>query len=166
MLAAAKAEHYTTQEEEQKVKKLTKYEKEQVDAIEKWKKEEPGVVSRAVGFVIEPLAWLVNKVVPEKAVRGALDFSNAMAKWFTDTSDVVRDSCVSSLGELRNKNLKVSDKLADEVHNWAIGLAVVEGAGTGIFGLPRGSSRRSRDHYSRPADDSQDRRLLRLRMLL
>lgn len=115
---------------------MTKYEKEQVDAIKKWKKEEPSVVSQTFGFAIEPLAWLVNKVVPEKAVRGALDFSNAMAKWLTDTSDVLRDGGVSSLGELRKKSLKLSDRLADEVHNWAIGVAVVGGAGTGIFGLP------------------------------
>lgn len=118
------------------MQKLTKHEKVQVDAIEKWKKEEPGVVSQTFGFAIEPLSWLVNKVVPEKAVRGALDFSNAMALWLADTGDVVRDGGVSSLGELRNKNLELSDKLADEVHNWAIGLAVVGGAGTGIFGLP------------------------------
>jgi hypothetical protein len=118
------------------VKKLTKYEKEQLGAIEKWKKEEPGAVSQAFGFAIEPLAWLVNKVVPEAAIRGALDFSNAMAQWLTDTGDVVRGGGVTSLGELRNKDLELSDKLADEVHNWAIGVAVVEGAGTGIFGLP------------------------------
>ena len=115
---------------------MTKYEKEQADAIEKWKKEEPGVVSQAFGFVIEPLAWLVNKVVPEKAVRGALDFSNSIAEWLTDSGDVLRDGDVSSPEELRNKSLELSDKLADEVHNWAIGVAVVEGAGTGIFGLP------------------------------
>lgn len=118
------------------MKNLTKYEQEQLDAIEKWKTDEPGVMSKAFGFVIEPLAWLVNKVVPARAVRGALNFSNAMAQWFTDSSDVMRDGGVSSLAELRTKSLKLSDKLADEVHNWAIGMAVVEGAGTGMFGLP------------------------------
>lgn len=116
--------------------KLTKYEQEQVDAIEKWKREEPGVVSQAFGVAIEPLAWLVNKVIPEKAVRGALDLSNSMAEWLTDTGDVIRDGGVGSVSELRNKDLELSDKLADEVHNWAIGLAVVEGSGTGFFGLP------------------------------
>jgi hypothetical protein len=118
------------------MKKLTKYEKQQVAAIEMWKKEEPGVVSKAFGFAIEPLAWLVNKVVPEAAIRGALDFSNTLAQWLTDTGDIIRDGGVSSLSELRQKNLELSDKLADEVHNWAIGVAVVEGAGTGVFGLP------------------------------
>jgi hypothetical protein len=115
---------------------ITNYEKTQIEAIAKWKKEEPGVVSQTFGLAIEPLAWLVNKVVPEAAVRGAIDFSNAMAEWLTDNGDVIRDGCVATLDELRRKNLELSDKLADEVHNWAIGFGVVEGSGTGFFGLP------------------------------
>lgn len=118
------------------MKKLTKYEKGQVDAIEKWKKEEPGVINQLFGIAVEPLAWLVAKVVPEASLQGALDFGNAMAYWLTDTNDIIRDGGVSSLEELRKKNLELSDRLADEVHNWAIGAAVVEGAGTGVFGLP------------------------------
>ncbi len=116
--------------------KLTEYEQEQVAAIEAWKKEEPGAVSEVFGIAVQPLAWFVKKVVPDKAVQGALDFSNATARWLTDTDDVIRDGGVSSLGELRNKDLELSDKLADEIHNWSIGLAVAEGAGTGILGLP------------------------------
>ena len=116
--------------------KPTEYEKEQIAAIKKWKKEEPGVVNKAFGFAIEPLAWFVNKVVPEKAIQGALDLSNFMALYLTDKADVLRDGGVSSLGELRNKNLELSDKLADEVHNWAVGIACTEGAVTGFTGLP------------------------------
>ena len=116
--------------------KTTKYIEHQIKEIEAFKKEEPGVVSNAFGIVLEPLAWLVNKVVPQVAVRGALDFSNAMAHWMTDTTDIIRDGGVSSLAELRKKDLELSDKLADEVHNWAIGMAVTGGAGTGVFGLP------------------------------
>jgi hypothetical protein len=115
---------------------LSEYEKAQIGAIEKWKKEEPSVVSQSFGLIVRPLAWLVNTVVPESAVRGALDFSNTMAHWLTDTDDVIRDGGVSKLSDLRYKDLKLSDGIADEVHNWAIGLAVVEGAGTGFFGLP------------------------------
>lgn len=118
------------------MKALTQYEREQISAIEKWKKEEPGVVSKAVDFALTPLTWLVNMVVPEAAIQGALDFSNTMAQWLTDTDDIIRDGCVSSLSDLRNKDLELSDKLANEVHNWAISVAVAEGAGTGVFGLP------------------------------
>ncbi len=116
--------------------KLSKYEKHQVVTIEEWKKEEPGVVSQAFGVALEPLAWMINKVVPESAMRGALDFSNAMAEWLTDIDDIIRDGQVDRLDDLRTKNLALSDRLANEIHNWAIGVAVAEGAGAGVFGLP------------------------------
>lgn len=73
--------------------------------------------------------------MPTAAVRGALDSSNALALWLTDTKDVVRDGDVSALAELRTKDIQLSDALANEVHNWAIGMAVAEGAGTGAFGI-------------------------------
>ncbi|KUO59693.1 MAG: ATPase [Gracilibacter sp. BRH_c7a] len=114
----------------------TPYENEQIVKIKEWKNEVPGVISKAFGIVVEPLGWLVKKVVPEAAIRGALDFSNAMAKWLTDTNDIKRDACVENMEELKTKNLQLSDKLADEVHNWAIGVGVAEGAGTGVLGLP------------------------------
>jgi len=117
-------------------KKLTKYENEQLNAIQQWKKEEPGVISKSFGLAIEPLSWLVNKIVPEAAMKSALDFSSYIAQWLTDRDDILRDGNVSSIEELREKDLKLSDKMANEVHNWAIGVAVAEGAGTGIFGLP------------------------------
>ncbi len=115
---------------------LNVYEKKQIEGIEAWKTEEPGVIGKAFGIAIEPLAWLVKKVVPEAAIRGVLSASNSAAQWMTDTKDVLRDGDVKSVADLRSKGLELSDKLADEVHNWAIGLAVAEGAGTGMFGLP------------------------------
>jgi hypothetical protein len=118
------------------MKKITTYEKNQIKKIGEWKKEEPGTISKSFGLVIEPLAWLVNKVVPEKGMRAALDFSNSVGEWCADEGDILRDGKVTSIGELKSKGLKLSDKLADDVHNWAVGLAVVEGAGTGFFGLP------------------------------
>lgn len=117
------------------MKELTKYEKEQLRAIEEWKKQEPEVVSKAFGIVVEPLAWLVNKVVPEAAIRGALDFSNFIAERLADKDDILREAGVPLIVELRTKNLELSDKIADKVHNWAIGVAFAEGASTGFFGL-------------------------------
>ena len=114
---------------------VTDYEREQIRAIEQWKAEEPGVVSKAFGIVVKPLAWLVQKVVPEAAVEGALDFASAAGQWLTDTADIVRDGHVSEVADLRTKDLQLSDALADEVHNWAVGLAVVEGTATGALGL-------------------------------
>lgn len=114
---------------------LLSYEKEQLEKIEKWKAEEPGVISQAFGLVLEPMAWLIRKVVPQSAIRGVLDFANSTAEWLTDSDDIKRDGGVQKIIELRLKDLKLSDKLADEVHNWAIGIAVAEGAATGAGGI-------------------------------
>ena len=115
---------------------LTKYEQNQIAAIESWKEEVPSVVSNAVGKLLSPVSWLINKIVPVSAIQGILDFSSATAEWLTDTDDVIRDAGVSSLADLKSFNLEKSDHLADEVHNWAIGIATAEGAATGAVGLP------------------------------
>lgn len=113
----------------------TKYELMQIAAIKLWKEEEPSVVSNTVGKLLSPVSWLVNKIVPVAAIQGILDFSSATADWLTDTDDVVRDAGVSSVADLRTFNLEKSDDLANEVHNWAIGIASAEGAATGAAGV-------------------------------
>ena len=117
------------------MQELSEYEKQQIQAINAWKAEEPAVVSRAFGLVVEPLAWLVQKVVPEAAVRGAIDGASTLGQWLTDTADVLRDAGVATVAELRDVDLALCDKLADGVHNWAVGIAVVEGSATGAFGI-------------------------------
>ena len=115
---------------------LTTYEKTQISEIEKWKVEEPTVVSKAFGIALTPVTWLINKIIPQAAIRGALDFSSSAAEWLTDTKDIIRDAGVRSLEELKRHDLKKSDDLANEVHNWAIGIAAGEGGATGMLGLP------------------------------
>lgn len=115
---------------------LTIYESGQVTAINEWKKEEPSVLSKASGAVAAPLAWLVQKVVPEKAIQTALEAANWAGCQLADSGDILRDGGVSQIAELRSKSLEVSDRLANEVHNWAIGMASVEGGAAGAFGLP------------------------------
>lgn len=115
--------------------RLTNYERNQVEAIRDWKADEPSVVSKAFGVALSPVAWIVNKVIPVSAIQGALDLSSSAASWLTDTKDVLRDAGVSSVADLRKHDLEVSDCLADEVHNWAIGLATVEGGATGATGV-------------------------------
>lgn len=117
-------------------KAISAYEKRELESIRKWKAEEPGVVSKTFGIILEPAAWLVKKVVPEKAIQGAIDGANSLAEWLTDIEDIKRDGHVKSLQELKDGDLKVCDDLANGVHNWAIGIAVAEGGTTGLFGLP------------------------------
>jgi hypothetical protein len=53
----------------------------------------------------------------------------------TDEGDVRRKGGVSEIDELRTKDLRLSDKLANEIHNWAVGLAAAEGVGSGFGGI-------------------------------
>lgn len=115
--------------------KLTPYEVKQLASIKEWKEEEPGIVSKALGIALEPVNWVVQKVIPHKAIQGAIDGANQLGSWLTDSKDILRDGKVCTISELRHKDLQLSDKLADEVHNWAIGIAAAEGAGTGAFGI-------------------------------
>ena len=115
---------------------LTIYESAQVTAITDWKKEEPSVLSKATGVVAAPLAWLVQKVIPEKAIQAVLEAANWAGCQLADSGDIIRDGGVDQIAELRSKSLELSDSLANEAHNWAIGMATVEGGAAGAFGLP------------------------------
>jgi len=114
---------------------LTEYEIQQIEEIRKWKEEEPSVVTTAVGHALAPIGWLINKVIPQKVIRGALDLSSSTAQWLTDTDDIIREAGVTSIADLKKHDLKVSDDLANSVHNWAIALALTEGALTGSAGI-------------------------------
>lgn len=114
---------------------LSPYEISQLAKIQEWKAEEPGVISKSLGVITEPMAWLINKIVPEKAIQGALDFANTAGEWLADQKDIKRDGEVDKIADLRVKDLALSDKLADTNHNWAIGFAATEGAATGACGI-------------------------------
>ena len=114
---------------------MNNYEKSQYEAIKKWKSEEPSVVSQAVGSVFKPASWLIEKIIPSKAIEGVLSGCNMMAEWFCDIDDIKRDANVVFISELKTKDLELSDKLANEVHNWAIAAATGEGGVAGFFGL-------------------------------
>lgn len=114
---------------------MNSYEKIQFDQIVEWKNEEPSVVSQVAGYVFKPVTWAVNKLIPRKAIEGALLGCNKVAELLTDTNDIKRDANVSSIKDLAYKELKLSDKLANEVHNWALAIAGAEGAAAGATGL-------------------------------
>lgn len=114
---------------------MNKYEKNEHEAILEWKKSEPSVVDKAVGFVFTPASWLINKIVPQKAIEGSLVAFDKIAEFFTDTADVLRDGSVDRLEELRSKDLRLSDDLANNVHNWALAVAGAEGGVAGFAGV-------------------------------
>ncbi len=115
---------------------ISSYEKGQYEEIIKWENTAPSVVSQFVGVAMKPITWVVQKVIPTKAIQGALTASDWLAESLTDTKDILRDGNVSSIKELQHKDLELSDNLANEVHNWADGIATAEGGIAGFFGLP------------------------------
>lgn len=115
---------------------LSPYENKQIEAIKEWKSQTPSVVSKAVGTILSPLTWLVQKVVPESAIKGALNLSNILAKKLADIGDIKKSAGVDEISELKTKDLEQSDKLANSVQVKAVLVTSGEGAGTGFFGLP------------------------------
>ena len=84
---------------------------------------------------MEPIVWVVNKVIPQAAIEGALVAANNMAELLTDKGDILRDAEVCEIKELQSKDLELSDRLASNVANWAMGIAGTEGGMTGALGL-------------------------------
>ena len=121
---------------EAKKEKMTPYEYNEYEQIIKWQNEEPSVVSQTINGVLKPVSWLIGKIVPPKAIQGALTAFDGLADLLTDSDDIKRDGGVNNVEELRHKDLQLSDKLANNVHNWAYGIAATEGAVTGAMGLP------------------------------
>ena len=115
--------------------KLSDYEAAQVEGVRAWKKEEPGVISQGLGFAIQPFAWLVRQIVPEKAMVAAIEGCNTAGMYLADQKDLVREASVKSISQLKKKDLQLSDSLADSCQNWAIGIAAAEGAAAGAGGI-------------------------------
>lgn len=116
--------------------KQSDYLMQQYALIKAWENEEPGVVSKTFGKLLSPVGKIISAVVPESVIESAINAANAAAQYLTDTADVLRDGKVESIEELRTKDLKLSDQLADSVHNWAVGIATAEGVAGGFVGLP------------------------------
>ena len=114
---------------------LTEYEEKQITAIDEWKKQEPGVVSKVTGVVSAPLAFITRKVIPEAAMKAVLNGANSAGEFLADEGDICRDGNVNSITELLHKDLRTSDRLADEVHDWAIAMAGAEGGAAGAAGV-------------------------------
>ena len=120
---------------------MNEYEAEQYKEIEAGKNEAPGVVTKVMGVAVKPLVWLVEQIIPRKAMEGALNLADRAADFLTDTKDVIRDGGVSTVDELRHKDLQLSDELADSVHNWAMGIAAAEGGLTCLKDVTAGRPR-------------------------
>jgi len=59
------------------------------------------------GRALKPAVWLVQKIIPNAAISGALDAANWAASWMADTGDIKRKGNVENITDLRNKSLEL-----------------------------------------------------------
>jgi uncharacterized protein (DUF697 family) len=111
------------------------YEKRQSHEIQSWKYEKPGVVSEFMGSLFKPLSRLFDNALPTNTIQNAIESCNGASKSLIDVEAFKKEANISEISELRSRPLPELDMLANEVHNWAIGIASAEGAATGAAGL-------------------------------
>lgn len=114
---------------------LNDYEKKQIEKIKEWKRTEPSVISKALETVAKPLSWAAGKVIPEAAIKKSLEFSNEIAAFLVDKTEITNAAAIKRINELREATLECCDQLSARVKKEAVASAVIEGGGTGILGL-------------------------------
>jgi hypothetical protein len=114
---------------------LTAYEQEQVQEIAAWKSEPPNPLGELWKMITLPGAKLVEKVIPDTLVRGAIEGSYKGAGLLAWQEDLKVRAGVSDLDELKDRPLEECDGLARPVGATAMLLGTVEGAATGAGGV-------------------------------
>lgn len=139
-------------------KKINRYEKEQIVSVINWENEEPGLYTKGQ-YAIEKMTGLLFDVISEnipkkinkvlqgknrkriegainKGLTAALEKADYAAEYMAWEEIVKKNTKTGDISELRNRNLKISDKLAHKVHVRFNQSLFVEGGLTGWFGLP------------------------------
>ena len=114
---------------------MTPYETKQISAIEAWKREKPGVVGEVFDSVTAPLTWLATQVIPVALLKKTIEGANVVAQYASDAEPIARRGGVASIDALRAKDLRLSDRLAEDTHNLAIALSGSSGAVLGATGV-------------------------------
>ncbi|TDU28205.1 EcsC family protein [Panacagrimonas perspica] len=113
---------------------LTDYEKRQLKLIRDWQAESPGWGTRLLAKPGSKIAGAVQALVPEDALRAALDGVNRVAEKFSDERPILKRAGVATLGELREQSLKVCDDLMRTEQRRAMAMGGVGGAAFGVAG--------------------------------
>jgi EcsC protein family len=115
--------------------RLTAYESDQVAQIAAWKSRPPSPLGEIIDRITLPGAKLVEKVIPDAAVRVAIEQSFRLAALLAGKEEIKRRGGVDDLSDLRNKKLlEDCDRLALQTGVFSQVFATVEGAVTGAGG--------------------------------
>lgn len=116
------------------MKALTDYEARQLEALRAWQSESPGWGARLMAKPGGKVAGVVQALVPEDALRAALDGVNRVAEKLSDDRAILKRGKVESLEELRQAELEICDGLMRTEQRRAMALAGVGGAAFGVAG--------------------------------
>ena len=110
------------------------YIEKQLIEISKWEQQKPSVVNTGMNKIFSPMSKFTRKVIPEVVVEKAIYHAHDIGQKLASKNDILKNAGVDTIEELRHKDLALSDKLASNVHKWAIGFAGSEGFATGLGG--------------------------------
>ena len=119
------------------------------DEIKQWEAEKPGTLKKLGSAMLMPAEKAAEKLIPDrvqeavaKAIEACLIFlarqgprtfdGAAIRKSVLDRAEVLAGSAEANAAHL----LQAADERAQHYHNWHIGYAATEGAGTGALGFP------------------------------
>ena len=113
---------------------LSRYETQQLQAIRDWQASAPGWGTRLLARPGSKVASVVKTLVPEDALRAALDGVNQMAEKLAAERSLLRRAGVGTLDELRNGTLEQCDRLMRGEQRRAMAMAGAGGAAFGVAG--------------------------------
>lgn len=113
---------------------LTEYESRQLAQLREWQNETPGWGTRLLAKPGSKVAGAVQALVPEDALRAALDGVNRVAEKLSDERGVLKRAGVEAVEDLRRGELETCDTLMRTEQRRAMALAGVGGAAFGIAG--------------------------------
>lgn len=113
---------------------LTEYETRQLKLIRDWQAESPGWGTRLLAKPGSKVAGAVQALVPEDALRAALEGVNRVAGKLSDDRSILKRAGVATLEDLRHVNLETCDELMRSEQRRAMAMAGVGGAAFGVAG--------------------------------
>jgi EcsC protein family len=114
---------------------LTAYESDQIAQIAAWKSRPPNVAGEILDRITLPGAKLVEKVIPDAAIRVAIEQAFRLAIMLSGKEEIKRRGGVDDLSDLWKKPLEDCDCLALQTGVFSQVFSTVQGAVTGAGGI-------------------------------
>lgn len=113
---------------------LTEYEDKQLARIRRWEEERPGWGTRLLAKPSGKLVHAVQSMVPEDALRAALEAVNRLAERLAGERTILKRAGVENLLALRMGELELCDRLMRIEQRRAAALGGAGGAAFGVAG--------------------------------